>query len=258
MTARIVAIANQKGGVGKTTSTLQFAHAAVEKGLRTLVIDMDGQGNASQKLADTSQLIGDIQSCSHELFNEEAEISITKSNTGIDVIPAQTNDHTLYSMEAAELDKIIIPRNHVAKFREDYDLVLIDCPPSLGRLLMSCLTMADYVITPVAVSGFAVSGVQGLVDVMERIKETVNPEIQLAGIFVNGYNSRSKEDKNSVAQLRENVGDLLFSQVISRRAPIDQAINRAIPVWKIRSGTASAAAKEIRTVAEEMFKRIGL
>lgn len=256
-----LAIANQKGGVGKTTTVIQTAFYAAENGIKCLVIDMDGQGNASAELAGRENVAkmasGEITpTLSHQLFNSDlGEIKAFSCACGVDLIPSLTNDGNLYGKEAADLEEILVPAQNLDSIKDAYDLVLIDCPPSLGRLLTSGLIMSDIVFVPVAVSGFALDGLSGLFDVVEQISEGINPDLEVGGIFVNNFNSRSKLHIQSVNELKAAVGDLVFSTVITNRAPIDQATNTATPVWKIRTGAGKAAATEVLGVIKEMLDR---
>lgn len=259
--AVIIAFANQKGGVGKSTFTLQTAYFASEKKLKTLVVDMDGQGNSSTKLAGrevVKNLSQDITR-SYQLFDPDMGVPVPiRCKNGVDLIPAIINDTKLYSKEAADLSSIVHPKNNLNKIVENYDLILIDCPPSLGRLLMSGLIISNKVIIPVAVSGFAVDGVSGLFSVIDQIKKGINPSLEISGVFVNNFNVRSAQHKKSVQALRESVGSLLLNTVVGNRSPIDQATNTAVPVWKLRSGAASKASVEIQGVIQEIFERTGV
>ena len=259
-----IAFANQKGGVGKSTFTLQTAFFAKEHQLKTLVIDLDGQGNTSTKIAGRESIKSLEASSSnitrsYQLFdpNLSSPVPLTCDN-GIDLIPALINDSKLYAKEATDLSDILIPKKQIDKIIENYDIVLVDCPPSLGRLLMSGLIISKKIIIPVAVSGFAVDGVSGLFDVISSIKAKINPELEISGVFVNNFNVRSNQHKKSVLALRESVGDLLLDTVVGNRSPIDQATNNGSPVWKLRSGAAAKASNEIQSVIKEVFNRTGV
>lgn len=260
MTVRL-AFANQKGGVGKSTLTLQTAYYASQQGLKVLVIDMDGQGNTSTKIVGR-EAITNIPSNitrSVDLFNSELEqVFVMQGNYGIDLLPAMINDDQLYAQEAASIDTIINPSINLETIAENYDLIIIDCPPSLGRLLSAGLIMADKIIMPIQVSGFAVDGVGGLFRVVEQLQQIGREDLEISGIVINSFNSRSKQHHQAVKELREKVGDLVIDTVISTRSPIDQATNESKPIWEIKTGAARAARAELTGAIEEIFKRIGV
>lgn len=262
MTVR-VAISNQKGGVGKSSITLQTAYYASEKGLKVLVVDMDGQGNTSTKIAgrETIENIPTNTTLSVDMFkpeNQIEEITVLKGNYGIDLIPARINDDLLYAQEAAPIETIVNPSANLERIADNYDLIIIDCPPSLGRLLSAGLIMADKIIMPIQVSGFAVDGVGGLFKVVEQLQDIGKEDLEVAGILINSFNARSKQHHQAVKALREKVGDLVMDTIIANRSPIDQATNQAKPIWEIRTGAARLARAELTDAIEEIFKRIGI
>ena len=261
MTVRI-ALANQKGGVGKSTMTLQIAYyAAVVKGMKVLITDMDGQGNTSTKIAGRKQIedLPEHITRSVHLFKPDLEaVNVLKCQHGIHLIPAKINDDLLYAQEAAPLNSIVYPSMNLETVAENYDLVLIDCPPSLGRLLSAGLIMADKVIMPIQVSGFAVDGVGGLFKVIEKMNASGKDDLEVAGILINCYNARSNQHKMAVKALRAKVGDLVMDTVIGNRSPIDQATNQALPIWELKSGAARPAKAELTAAIEDIFKRTGV
>lgn len=256
-----LAISNQKGGVGKSTLTLQTAYYATSKGLKVLVIDMDGQGNTSVKIVGRKQIesLPTNITKSVDLFRSDLEEVIPfKGSYGIDVIPALINDSKLYGQEAAPISTIVNPAINLEKIAENYDLVIIDCPPSLGRLLSAGLIMADKIIMPIQVSGFAIDGVAGLFQVVEEIKASGKDDLEVSGILVNSFNARSKHHHEAVKELRKQVGDLVMDSVIAIRSPIDQATNQAKPIWEIKTGAGRIARAELESAIKEIFERIGV
>lgn len=256
-----LAFANQKGGVGKSTLTLQTAYYAVEKGLKVLVVDMDGQGNTSAKIAGREKIenIPPSVTRSVDLFKPNLKQVVTlKGDYGIDLLPAKINDDQLYAQEAAPIDTIINPSINLETIAENYDLVIIDCPPSLGRLLSAGLIMADKIIMPIQVSGFAVDGVGGLFKVVEQLQNIGKEDLEVAGILVNSFNARSKQHHQALKELRDKVGNLVMEGVIANRSPIDQATNQSKPIWKIKTGAARLAKVELTIAIEDIFKRIGV
>lgn len=256
--AKIISFANQKGGVGKSTLCIQMAFYLTEQGQRVLVVDMDGQGNTSSRLAreqdaEEAEYYGTKTS---QLFAPKfRNIEVMHCPYGMDLIHTPKNDPDLFEMEAIPLNQAVNPRHNLFPLFVNYDYVLIDCPPSLGRKLVAALAMSTHVACPVQLSGFAVDGVEGLLNTIISVKNTLNPSIEILGIIINNMNSRSMTHLKAMRQLRTEIPDLIFKNRIASRAPLDNATNMGIPVWKIRSGAAGEAAREVKAVLNEILER---
>lgn len=257
---KIISFANQKGGVGKSTLCIQMTFFLLERGHKVLVIDMDGQGNTSSRLAlnpgeEEATYYGTKTS---QLFAKKIKtIDVMNCASGVDLIHTPKNDPELFEMEAIPLDQAINPSRNLTPLLKNYDFVLIDCPPSLGRKLVAALSMSTHVACPVQLSGFAVDGVEGLLNTIISVKNSLNPGINILGIIINNMNSRSSTHKKAYEQLKSEIPDLVFNNLIGGRAPLDNATNLGIPVWKIRSGAANAAAREVKAVLNEILERAG-
>jgi chromosome partitioning protein len=135
-----------------------------------------------------------------------------------------------------------------------YDYVLIDCPPSLGRKLIAALILSTHVVCPVKLSGFAVDGVEGLLNTIMSVREAYNPELNILGIIINDMD-RSVNHDNALKALEESIPDFLFENKIMHRPPLDTATTDGIPIWEIRYG--HVAAKEVEAVLEEILQKVG-
>ncbi len=250
----IIAMANQKGGVGKTTLCVQLAfYLAAKKGKRVLLIDMDGQGNATTTIGN-----GDDPTVGHttaaNLFEKDCQaVAVAAGKEGIDLIGTPKNDTNLFDKEAMSLDDIDIPRKNIESVKSNYDYILIDCPPSLGRPLIAALTMATDVFCPVKVSGYAVDGMEGLVRTIFAVKRNYNAGLNLAGVIVNDMD-RSKSHEKSLLALTEALGDKVLKNQVMHRVPIDNATSDAIPIWKAKNN--HVAFKELEKTFEEAIKKI--
>lgn len=260
--AKVISFANQKGGVGKSTICIQTAfYLAMKLKKKTLVIDMDGQGNTSSRLAPREiQPDGSFEPIlsgtkTAELFQESlSSIEVLQCPAGMDLIHTPKNDPDLFEMEAASLETAWNPARNLKPLFLEYDYVLIDCPPSLGRKLVAGLVMSTHVVCPVKLSGFAVDGVEGLFNTIIGIREAYNSELDILGIIINDMD-RSVNHDRSLRQLEESVPDLLFTNKIMHRPPLDTAITEGIPVWELRYG--HVAAKEVEAVLEELIAKAG-
>ncbi|EDI3721546.1 ParA family protein [Salmonella enterica subsp. enterica serovar Typhimurium] len=260
--AKVISFANQKGGVGKSTLCIQQAfYLALQKKKKVLVLDMDGQGNTSSRLAPRRELEdGDYEPIltgtkTAELFAYELDgIEVMHCPCGADLIHTPKNDPDLFEMEAVPLDQAMNPARHLAELFENYDYVLIDCPPSLGRKLVAALVMSTHVACPVKLSGFAVDGVEGLLNTIIGVREAYNQNLESLGIVINDMDRSVNHDK-ALKSLENTVPDLLFENKIMHRPPLDTATTDGIPVWELRYG--HVAAKEVEAVLEELLEKVG-
>lgn len=260
--AKVISFANQKGGVGKSTLCIQAAfYLSLVKKKKVLVIDMDGQGNTSSRLAprDTNEngYFTPIYSGTRaaELFDESVgEIEVLQCPGGMDLIHTPKNDPELFEKEAVPLDEALNPAVHLKGIIDLYDYVLIDCPPSLGRKLVASLALSTHVVCPVKLSGFAIDGVEGLLNTILGIREAYNSQLEVLGIIINDMD-RSLNHNRSLEEIEESVPGFLFENKIMHRPPLDTATTQGIPVWDLNY--AHVAAKEVRAVLDELLDKVG-
>lgn len=264
---KIISISNQKGGVGKSTLVIQLAFylAEKEKGKRIAVIDLDGQGNTSSRLGPRETVNG-VTNVNFtgtrvvDLFDEtlKAPLSVTECPSGVHLFHSEKNDADLFEIESASLSASLNPKKHLHEYlNENYDYVIIDCPPSLGRKLIAALALSTHVLCPVQLSGFAVDGLEGLLGTIMTVKSQINPSLKIAGVLVNNMD-RSVSQERSYKGLAEALGEsfkgVLFDNLIMHRAPIDQATSEGIAISSLNYG--HVAAKEVKAVLDELMKRI--
>lgn len=259
---KVISFANQKGGVGKSTLCIQLAfYLSQKKKKKILVVDMDGQGNTSSRLApheenDNGERIPIYSGTkTAELFQQKIPggIKVLPCPCGADLIHTPKNDPELFEKEAASLIEALNPRANTRELFAKYDYVLIDCPPSLGRNLVAALSMAEYVAAPIKLSGFAVDGIEGLLNTIIGIQQEHNPDLKIVGIIVNDM-IRSVSHDRAFAQIKATVPDLLFKNVIMNRPPIDTATSDGVPIWTLRYG--HVASKEVEAVLDEMLRKV--
>lgn len=257
----VIAFANQKGGVGKTTLCIQAAYfLAGIKGAKVLVIDMDGQGNSSSRLAPVEEDEHGYQQPVYsgtrtaELFRDDLEeIEVMECPGGIDLIHSTKNDIELYLVEGADSEVVLRPAERTRELLKQYDYVLIDCSPSLGRNLIAALAMSTHVLMPIKLSGFALDGVEGLFGTVVNMKNTFNPGLAILGVVVNDMD-RSMNHEKAYEQLQQYAGPLLFNNRIMHRPPLDTASSIGMPIWELQYG--HVAIKEVEGVLEEMLERL--
>lgn len=249
--AQIIAFANQKGGVGKSTMTVQGAfYYALKQGKKVLVVDMDAQANSTSSLLQGKEL---TSTHSEELFDPEAKVQVQTTESGIDLIGSSLTDDAGYDAESLPMEMAGNPALHLEELRDKYDYILIDCPPALGRRLLSALLSADFVVSPVKLSGYAVEGLGRLFSTMISIKESFKPNLKILGVVINEFDG-SAAHQESLNAVKEALGeDLVFESILRHRPPIDSA-SYGKPIWKVRNG--QAAAREIAAIFDELTEKL--
>ena len=252
--ARVIAMCNQKVGVGKTTTTINLGAALAEYGRRVLIVDFDPQGAASVGLGinalDMEQTIYTL------LMNPKADVRATVCHTAtenLDIIPANID------LSAAEVQLV----NEVAResalarvlrhVEADYDVILIDCQPSLGLLAVNALTAAHGVIVPVEAEFFALRGVALLVETIETVRDRINPRLKIDGIVATMVDSRTLHSREVLQRLQEAFGDLVFDTRIGRTIKFPDASVATEPITSYAPNHAGAHA--YRRLAREVIAR---
>lgn len=251
--ARIVAMCNQKGGVGKTTTSINMAAALVEYGRKVLLVDYDPQGALSAGLgiqAHDDLTIYDL------MLDPKLDVRSSIKHTSIpnlDVIPANIDLSAAEMKLINEFSREKILSRILKEVSNDYDLIVIDCQPSLGLLVVNALTAAHGVIIPLATEYFALRGVAILQDIISKVQQTTNETLQLDGVLATMYDSRTLHSREVMDRLREVFGDKLFKSTIPRTVKFPDASVAAEPITSFASDT--EAAEAYRTVAREMVAK---
>ena len=205
---RIIAIANQKGGVGKTTTSINLASALAEKGKKVLVIDTDPQGNTTSGFGIDKN---EIDHTIYELMIGECSIdevitkNVVKGIDGVDIIPSNVN---LAAVEIELIDsdnKEYILREAISSIRDDYDFIIIDCPPSLSMLTVNAMTTANTVLVPIQCEYYALEGLSQLVHTVNLVKDRLNPELDMEGVVFTMFDSRTNLSLQVVENVKEHI-----------------------------------------------------
>lgn len=246
-------VANQKGGVGKSTLTVHLAYAALEQGLRVLLVDMDRQGSLSLTFPWVPNSPPGITASS--LYVEEQPGEPEYLNETLAIIRA---DASLLSIDKADNTIIRYPRQALRQFSSKFDVCLIDTPPLLGIRLMASLAASDFVVTPVSVGLYELAGVS---DLLQTIKVVVsnglNPRLKHLGILPMKTNTRSSDEAKALAMLRARYDAMILPEMLPERAQVRQAIARRVPVWKSPRGEGHRkAAAEWRAACNSILQKI--
>ncbi|MEY2737454.1 MAG: hypothetical protein RL683_572 [Actinomycetota bacterium] len=253
--ARIIAMCNQKGGVGKTTTSINLGAALNEYGRKVLLVDFDPQGALSAGLgilAHDGLTIFDLMQ-NEDLNPHDA---IRKTGTpDLDVIAANIDLSAAEMNLVTEFDREKILKRILRKVQDDYDVIIVDCQPSLGLLTVNALTAAHGVMIPLACEFFALRGVAILENIIKKVQRSLNETLVIDGVLATMYDSRTHHSREVMELLRENFGDKVFKSVISRTVKFPDATRVAEPITSY--APSSEAADAYRTVARELISRGG-
>ena len=254
--ARVIAMCNQKGGVGKTTTTINLGAALAEVGRRVLLVDFDPQGALSVGLGiATHKLDVTIYSLLTERGHDIRDVITPTKVPGLDVVPANIDLSAAEVQLVGEVAREQILARVLRPVMDDYDVIMIDCQPSLGLLTVNALTAAHGVIIPLECEFFAMRGVALLVETIEKITDRLNPRLQVDGILATMYDSRTLHSKEVVASVVEHFGDRVFHTVISRTVKFPDASLAAEPITTYDASHKGADA--YRQLARELIARGG-
>lgn len=254
--ARVIVMCNQKGGVGKTTTTINLGAALAEYGRRVLLVDFDPQGALSVGLGiPTHQLEHTIYDLLTSSRLGVREVITPTKIPGLDVIPANIDLSAAEVQLVGEVAREQILARALRPILDDYDVVLIDCQPSLGLLTVNALTAAHGVIIPLECEFFAMRGVALLVETIEKITDRLNPRLTIDGILATMYDGRTLHSREVVASVVEHFGDQVFHTVIARTVKFPDATLAAEPITTYDGGHKGAHA--YRQLARELIARGG-
>ena len=227
---RIIAVANQKGGVGKTTTAINLSSCLAAKGQKVLAIDMDPQGNMSSGLGIDKD---NVAYTVYDLLIGEATIEQVLRKEAIenlDVIPANI-DLSGAEIELLETEnKEYILRDEVLKIRSNYDYVIIDCPPSLSMLTINSMTTADTVLVPIQCEYYALEGLSQLIKTIELVKERLNENLEMEGVVFTMYDARTNLSLQVVENVKDNLDQTIYKTIIPRNIRLAEAPSHGLPI----------------------------
>ena len=249
---RIIAIANQKGGVGKTTTSINLSSCLADLGKKVLLVDIDPQGNATSGVGIIKQ---NLENTVYELFLDECTISecLTKSVVdNLNVLPSNVN------LSGAEIDLIgvenreYILKNVLDQIKDLYDYIIIDCPPSLNILTVNAMTAADSVIVPIQCEYYALEGLSQLIHTINLIQDRLNNDLEIDGIVFTMYDSRTNLSSDVVENVKSKVHINIYDTVIPRNVRLAEAPSFGLPIHMYDGKSAGAVA--YKNLAKEIIK----
>lgn len=252
---RIIAIANQKGGVGKTTTAINLSACLAEKGMKVLVIDVDPQGNTTSGLGINKD---DLEDTIYQMLIDECSIEKCMCKSVVDnlfVLPSDVN------LAGAEIELIgienkeYILRERVEPIKNFFDYILIDCPPSLNTLTVNAMTTADSVLVPIQCEYYALEGLSQLIHTINLVKQRLNEKLEIEGVVFTMYDARTNLSLQVVENVRENLQQNIYNAIIPRNVRLAEAPSHGLPISMYDSK--SAGAEAYRELAEEILKQDG-
>ena len=241
---RIIAVANQKGGVGKTTTAINLSACLAEIGQKVLVIDMDPQGNTTSGYGiDKNQLSNTI----YEMIIGECELE------ELSLLPSTVN------LSGAEIELIGVDRREyilkdkVEQERDNYNFIIIDCPPSLSMLTVNAMTTADTVIVPIQCEYYALEGLSQLIHTINLVKQRLNPELEIEGVVFTMYDARTNLSLQVVENVKNNLNQSIYKTIIPRNIRLAEAPSHGMPINLYDSK--STGAEAYRLLAQEVLRK---
>ena len=250
---RTIAIANQKGGVGKSTTAINLSSCLGEMGQKILTIDMDPQGNTTSGMGVEKN---EVENTIYELLLGESKLEdciIPLNFDNLSLIPSNVN------LAGAEIeligveDKEFILKNAIDQVRDQYDFIIIDCPPSLNMLTINAMTTADTVLVPIQCEYYALEGLSQLMHTIELVQERLNPELEMEGVVFTMYDARTNLSLQVVENVKANLDQKIYKTIIPRNVRLAEAPSYGMPITKYDAR--STGAESYRLLAEEVINR---
>jgi chromosome partitioning protein len=249
----IVSIANQKGGVGKTTTAINLAAALAMRGRRTLLIDMDPQSNSSMSYLDIRNVERSLYDVLSDTQCALADVIVESKVKNLFVAPARIALAKLEAKLVGEIDSHFRLKDRLDPVREDYEFIVIDCPPTLGLLTANALVASSHLLVPIQSSYFALEGTDDLLETVEKVRARANPDLRLLGVLITMHDRRTAIARDIRNQIRAVFGDLVFATVICKSVRLEESPAYKEPIFTF--APESSGATEYYRLCEEVIDR---
>ena len=250
---RIIAVANQKGGVGKTTTAINLSACLAEAGKKVLTIDLDPQGNTTSGLGvDKTEVSNTV----YELMLGECSVGEAIIKTEIENLSLLSSNVNLAGAEIELLDikeKEYILKNEIDYVQDDYDFIIIDCPPSLSMLTVNAMTTANTILVPIQCEYYALEGLSQLMHTIDLVQQRLNPNLQMEGVVFTMYDARTNLSLQVVENVKNNLDTTIYKTIIPRNVRLAEAPSHGLPINLYDSR--STGAESYRELAKEVIAR---
>ena len=250
----ILAIANQKGGVGKTTTAINLSAALAMRGHKTLLIDLDPQANSTMSYVDVTGLSRSLFDALTEPSCSVADILVPTPVDGLSIVPSRIGLAKLEAKLVGEMDAHFRLKDRLEAVAKTHDIIVIDCPPALGLLTVNALVAATHLLIPIQSSYFALEGTDDLLETVEKVRSRANPELQIMGVLITMHDRRTSIARDIRLQIQKVFGSKVFNTVITKSVRLEES-----PAYKESIFTFapdSSGATEYYTLSEEVMDRV--
>lgn len=250
---RIIAVANQKGGVGKTTTAINLSACLAEAGKKVLTIDLDPQGNTTSGLGVDKN---EVKNTIYELMLGECSVGESIIKTEIDNLYLLSSNVNLAGAEIELLDikeKEYILKNEIDYVQDDFDFIIIDCPPSLSMLTVNAMTTANTILVPIQCEYYALEGLSQLMHTIDLVQKRLNPNLEMEGVVFTMYDARTNLSVQVVENVKNNLDTKIYNTIIPRNVRLAEAPSHGLPINLYDSR--SAGAESYRALAQEVIAR---
>jgi len=251
----IITIANQKGGVGKTTTAINLSAGLARKGFRTLIVDVDAQSNSTSAFFKPEEIENSVFLAFSEKDFDITQIIKETGTPNLSAVPSTIHLAKVERMLASEIDAPIKLRKVLTPIKNLFEFIIIDSPPSLGLLTVNALVASDYIIVPITPSPWSLEGVQDFLDTYKGVKETFNENLRMLGVLITLFDSRTILAREAVEKIKNLFGELVFPEYITRSVRLEES-----PAFKediFSFAPESKSAKSYDKIIEEVLKRAG-
>jgi chromosome partitioning protein len=250
----VIAIANQKGGVGKTTTAINLGAALALKGKRTLLVDLDPQANSTLTFLDPADIVNSIYEVLSDHQTPLGKVVKPTPSALLSLAPAKLALAKLEAMLAGQFDAPFRLKDALVSCRQDFDFVLIDCPPALGILTVNALVAASHLLVPIQAAYYAMEGTDDLLETLGRIRARPNPELELLGVVLTLFDRRTNLARDIQKQINQVFGDKVFKTVIGKNVRLEESPAYKETIFTFAPG--SPGALDYERLAQEVLQRV--